>query len=354
MYESRSQNLVARWLLVGVIMIIVQILLGGITRLTGSGLSITEWKPIMGSIPPLNPQQWQEAFEQYQQIAQYKFLNSHFELSDFKFIYFWEWFHRLWARLIGVVFGLGFFYFLIKGYFDRKMIIPLLSLFILGVLQGGIGWIMVASGLNDTDVYVNHIKLALHFMAALLLLCATLWFALRLMVPEKDRTPHSRAFGLTLLIVSILAIQLTYGAFMAGLRAALAAPTWPGINGMLIPEGLWDQHFVHHRINVHFVHRSLAFLLILATGAWYFRLRSWLKRSDPQSPVLRILPWPLLGLLLQAGLGILTVLSAPTIELGKFGLFEWMAELHQMVAMLILIGFFLVLYYLGKRSPYTS
>lgn len=351
MYDTPQQKQVARWLLLGVAMIIIQILLGGITRLTGSGLSITEWKPIMGTIPPLNPEEWERAFRQYQQIAQYKFLNSHFELSDFQFIYFWEWFHRLWARLIGVVFGIGFLYFLIKGYFSRKMILPLLLLFFLGVLQGGIGWIMVASGLNDTDVYVSHIKLALHFMAALLLLCVTLWFALRWMIPESRRTAHSGAVLFTLVILFLFSIQLTYGAFMAGLRGALAAPTWPGINGMLIPEGLWEQSFLHHRINVHFVHRSLAFLLILSTAAWYWNLRTWIRKQDPEALVLKVIPWPLIGLVIQALLGILTVLSAPTIELGKFGLFEWMAELHQMVAMLILIAFFFSLYLLkGPRA----
>lgn len=352
MYQSPQQKWVARWLLLGVFMIVIQILLGGVTRLTGSGLSITEWKPIMGTIPPLNPEDWERAFRQYQQIAQYKFLNSHFELADFKFIYFWEWFHRLWARLIGLVFGLGFTYFLIRGYFNRKMIVPLLLLFFLGVLQGGIGWIMVASGLNDTEVYVNHIKLALHFMAALLLLCVTLWFALQWMIPDSRRTADSRAFIFTLVILVLFSVQLTYGAFMAGLKAALAAPTWPGINGMLIPQGLWEQSFLHHRINVHFVHRSLAFLLLVSTGLWYLKLKSWIGGLSPGAPILRILPLPLIGLVLQAVLGILTVLSAPTMELGKFGLFEWMAELHQMVAMLILMAFFYCLYLL--RGPGTE
>src|SRR5690606_29641599 len=125
-------------------MIIIQVLLGGVTRLTGSGLSITEWKPIMGALPPMNEKEWNEAFNGYKQIAQYKYLNSHFELSDFKFIFFWEWFHRLWARMLGVVFVIGFVYFLVKRYFDKEMILPFIILFILGGMQGLIGWIMVA------------------------------------------------------------------------------------------------------------------------------------------------------------------------------------------------------------------
>src|SRR5690606_25315793 len=127
---------------------VIQVLLGGITRLTGSGLSITEWKPILGTIPPLNEQAWQEAFLKYQQIAQYKLLNSHFSLSDFKAIYFWEWFHRNWARFMGLVFIIPFVYFIFTKKIDKKMIKPMIILFLLGALQGLIGWIMVKSGLN--------------------------------------------------------------------------------------------------------------------------------------------------------------------------------------------------------------
>lgn len=146
-------------------MIMIQVVLGGITRLTGSGLSITEWAPIMGSIPPLNDAQWEAAFENYQQIAQYKYVNNHFTLSDFKFIFYWEWFHRVWARSLGVVFAIPFIYFLIKKYFLKEMILPLIILFILGGLQGFIGWFMVSSGLNESSLlYVSHIRLAIHFI----------------------------------------------------------------------------------------------------------------------------------------------------------------------------------------------
>ena len=192
MDEKRKKKIVAYWLLIGVFMIIIQVLLGGITRLTGSGLSITEWKPIMGAVPPVTEQDWNIAFDKYKQIAQFKYVNSHFELDDFKFIFFWEWFHRLWARLLGVVFAIGFVYFLVKKYFDKQMILPLVILFILGAAQGLVGWIMVASGLNDTELYVNHIKLAMHFMAALLLLVYTICFALQLLVHEHRRDGRKR------------------------------------------------------------------------------------------------------------------------------------------------------------------
>ncbi|MEY2835112.1 MAG: hypothetical protein RLZZ557_774, partial [Bacteroidota bacterium] len=176
---TQKSRAVAIWLLVGVAMIIVQVLLGGITRLTGSGLSITEWKPILGAIPPMNETEWQRAFEQYKKIGQFKELNFEFTLSDFKFIYFWEWFHREWARLIGLVFAIPFVWFVVKKKIERWMINPLIILFLLGILQALLGWIMVASGLNEESLYVDHIRLAIHFTAALGLLCYTLWFALR-------------------------------------------------------------------------------------------------------------------------------------------------------------------------------
>jgi cytochrome c oxidase assembly protein subunit 15 len=177
---------VAWWLVAGVLMIIIQTLLGGVTRLTGSGLSITKWNPIFGILPPLNNQQWNDAFEGYKQIGQFKFMNSSYTLADFKSIFFWEWFHRFWARMLGIVFVVGFIYFLAFNYFDKRMIKPFIILFLLGAMQGLIGWIMVASGLNDEHLYVDHIKLALHFISAMILACYTLWFALKLLIPEEQ------------------------------------------------------------------------------------------------------------------------------------------------------------------------
>lgn len=329
-------------------MIVVQILLGGITRLTGSGLSITEWKPIMGALPPMGENQWKEAFSKYQQIAQYKYINSHFELDDFKFIFFWEWFHRLWARVLGIVFLIGFTYFLAKKYFDKQMIIPFIILFILGAMQGLIGWIMVASGINDTDLYVNHIKLAMHFMAALLLLCYTLWFALKLIVPEEKRATDARLYNFTIFIIVLLCVQLIYGAFMAGLKAAMAAATWPTINGMWIPDRLWVQSFINHPINIHFMHRGLAYLLVLAILFWFSSAgKTASRQAKPSLGTARV--WVLLLVVVQVILGIVTVLSAPKISFGKFGQFEILAELHQLVAMSLLMALVINLY-LVRRS----
>src|SRR5687767_10165883 len=183
-FPQRSSKPVAIWLLTGVGMIIIQIILGGITRLTGSGLSITEWDVITGTLPPLNAQDWSIEFEKYRQTPQYRLLNADFNLNDFKFIFFWEWMHRLWGRLIGVVFAIPFVVFLIQGRFKKEMIRPLVILFLLGALQGAIGWIMVASGLSGDAIYVKPTRLALHFVFAMVLLAYTFWFALKLLVPD--------------------------------------------------------------------------------------------------------------------------------------------------------------------------
>src|SRR3954470_16656951 len=183
---SSSSRPVAIWLLIGVGMLIIQILLGGITRLSGSGLSITEWNVITGALPPLNEQQWISEFVKYKQTPQFHLLNFDFNLHDFKFIFFWEWLHRFWARLMGVVFLIPFIVFIIQGRFKRDMVRPLIILFLLGALQGRVGWIMVASGLTGDAVYVKPTRLALHFIFALGLLSYTFWFALQLLVPKKS------------------------------------------------------------------------------------------------------------------------------------------------------------------------
>ena len=229
---------IATWLLIGVFMIVIQVLLGGITRLTESGLSITEWKPITGTLPPMSDIAWQAEFDKYKVTDQFKYVHSNFSLSDFKFIFFWEWFHRLWARLMGLVFLSGFIYFLIKKQFNKKMIRPMVILFLLGALQGFIGWIMVKSGLVPEKYFVGHIELATHFIAALGLLGYTLWFALSLVIKNEQKLINRSLQNFLLLIMTVFVIQLVYGAFMAGLKAAVSAPTWPFINGELIPSSM--------------------------------------------------------------------------------------------------------------------
>jgi cytochrome c oxidase assembly protein subunit 15 len=355
---QHKRKAVARWLLIGVAMLIIQILLGGITRLTGSGLSITEWKPILGAIPPLNEADWQSAFEKYQTIAQYKYLNAHFTLTDFKAIYFWEWLHREWARIgLAVVFAVGFIYFLVRRYFDQEMIIPFIILFALGGLQGAIGWIMVKSGLNDTDLYVSHIRLAVHFMMALLLLGYTLWFALKLIVPQGRRIVNQGVRTLTLIIIAVLCLQLTYGAFMAGLKAGPYAPTWPDINGAYLP-GSFHRYgnltftgiaqYISHPIAVQFIHRTLAYLLTGLIIAWALVVARHLRNRTSLLAAWR--KWPLMLVLVQVVLGIFTVLYTTHTVAGQFGVFELLAQAHQLVALFLLVSLIVCLYGIRGRK----
>jgi len=342
--KDRSQKQVAVWLLIGVGMIVIQVLLGGITRLTESGLSITEWKPITGTLPPLNDAAWQAEFDKYKVTDQFKYVHQDFSLHEFKFIFFWEWFHRLWARLIGVVFAAGFIYFLVKKQFEKNIIRPLVILFVLGALQGLVGWIMVASGLEGDAVYVKPTRLALHFIFALGLLSYVYWFALQLSVEEKHRTNCRALQKAALYIIAVLTLQLIYGALMAGLKAAPAAATWPDINGYLLqPPGLYKAdhgwlNFIDNKIMVHFVHRGLAYLLLLLI-VWF----GW-KASRQYGLLRRQSWWPMVLVLVQVLLGIFTVLSSKGIVPNSWGTFEWLAQLHQLTGMLLLLAMVRMLY----------
>ncbi len=348
--SQRSDKPVAIWLLVGVGMIIVQIVLGGITRLTGSGLSITEWNVVTGTLPPLNEQQWIAEFGKYRQTPQFYLLNTDFTLADFKFIFFWEWFHRLWARLIGVVFLIPFVIFLLQKRFKPSMVQPMLILFFLGFLQGIIGWIMVASGLTGDAIYVKPARLALHFVFALGLLCYTFWFALKLLVPEEKKVLQASAKKLTVFIIALLGVQLVYGALMAGYKAATAAPTWPDINGALIPSGMmrmdggWVNLFENFT-TIHFIHRGLAYLLFMLVIVLSVKL----YKTNGSSLFNKTRWLPLLFVSMQLLLGVLAVLSSLKIVPNQWGPFEWMAQLHQLVAMLLLLSLVWVLYMLKRR-----
>ncbi|NIG52325.1 COX15/CtaA family protein [Chitinophaga sp. Cy-1792] len=329
----KNNRPVAIWLYIGVGMLIVQVLLGGITRLTGSGLSITEWAPLLGTLPPMNDAAWQRAFDGYKEIAQYKLVNSHFTLTDFKHIYFWEWFHREWARFMFVVFLVPFIYFIYKRKIDKTMVNPLLILLLLGGLQGLIGWVMVMSGLNNEDIRVNHIRLAIHFISALVLLCYVFWFAMRLSIKEKQilYVPELRKLNVILLV--LLTLQLIYGAFMAGIHAALNANTWPDINGAWVPAGMFSSgnffhDIFHNPIAIQFIHRGLAYLITIIIAIWW--VKSAKVPANSQLHAVRYLP--LLLVLLQVLLGVLTLLNS------QINIPISYAILHQGVGMLLLLS----------------
>ena len=348
-----SSKPIAIWLMIGVGMIIIQILLGGITRLTGSGLSITEWNVVTGTLPPLTESAWIAEFEKYQQTPQYNLLNADFTLPDFKFIFFWEWFHRFWARLIGVVFLIPFVIFLVQKRFRPSMVKPMIILFLLGALQGAVGWIMVASGLTGDAIYVKPAKLALHFIFAMGLLCYTFWFALTLLVPPSQQQPNKGIAKWIIASISVLVLQLMYGALMAGHKAATAAPTWPDINGAIVPPNMWRSeegllNLIDNRITIHFIHRGLAYILLLMV--FYFSWR--LLKMQTGKLLSRIKSWPAILVLVQVVLGILSVLNSVKIIPNQWGVFEWMAQLHQMVAMFLLLALIGVYYFVrtGKEE----
>ena len=352
--NSQKKKAVAIWLLVGVFMIIIQVVIGGVTRLTGSGLSITEWKPIMGTIPPMNQEDWLEAFAAYKEIAQFKHVNNHYSLADFKFIYYWEWFHRVWARLLGVVFAIPFIYFLVKKYFIKEMILPLIILFFLGGFQGFIGWYMVQSGLYGSELLnVSHIRLSIHFIAALILLVYTLWFALKLLIPKEKIVYDSKAKRFFLWLTGILTIQLFYGAFMAGLHAAIIAPTWPTMNGQWIPANLMNNSWINHATNIQFVHRGIAYLLVILIVIGLFKTNKLAKENN-SALLQKAGKWPVILVLLQVVLGIYSLLSVKHIVKGKFGAYETLAELHQIVGMLLLMSVFVILYLVRSKKKMGS
>ncbi len=343
---NKAQKQVATWLLIGVAMIVVQVMLGGITRLTESGLSITEWKPITGVLPPLNNTAWQAEFDRYKVTDQFKYVHPNFSLSDFKSIFFWEWFHRTWARLMGLVFLVGFVYFIVSKKLQRSMITPMVVLFILGGLQGAIGWIMVKSGLVPEKYFVGHVELTTHFIAALGLLCYTLWFALGLLITPQQLVISARLKKLLVGIIALFIVQLIFGGFMAGLRAAISAPTWPDINGKMIPPSIGElepplRNIVYNPIAVHFIHRGIAYMLFILATCWLAVSKK--VTGNPLYNTLRA-GFPAL-VFLQVVLGILTVLNAT-----YNNRLVWLGVIHQFTAMLILVVLVCLLFITRKRQ----
>jgi len=361
MRSSTTSRAVALWVMTGVIMLLIQVVLGGITRLSGSGLSITEWKVVDGILPPLNHAQWIEAFNKYRLTPQFRLINADFTLSDYKFIFFWEWFHRLWARLVLVVFVVGFVWFLWKKQLGMDVIRTLLILFVLGGLQGAVGWIMVASGLTGDAIYVQPTKLALHFVFAMGLIIYAFWFALELLVKEKDlvRIPASGGGlrGLTILILVVVFVQLLFGALMAGNKAAAAASTWPTINGDWVPDGMFrlrplQQDIVGNAITIHFIHRGIAYLLFLLVVIWTVMV----GRLHQVPARFRTFRWlPLLLIAVQVLLGITTVLTSPGIIPNRWVAFDWLAQLHQITGLLFLLTIVHMLYIVKpvRQSPHS-
>ncbi len=351
-----SSRPVAIWIMVGVGMLIIQVMLGGITRLTGSGLSITDWDVVTGVLPPIGNQQWLTEFHKYQQTPQFRLINSDFTLSDFKFIFFWEWFHRLWARAIGFVFLIPFIIFLAQNRIRQDMIIPLVILFVLGGMQGLVGWIMVLSGFVGDSVYVNPVKLTAHFLSAMVLIGYTLWFGLQLLVPDDQRRTDKQMLNWAKALLILVFVQLAFGGLMAGNKAATAAPTWPSINGSFVPDSFfrespWTRNLVYNKLTIHFIHRGLAYLVLVIIAIFSWKLYQRKKEGSLTLLAAKTYWIPLALVGTQVLLGILAVLTSPYIIAEHWGTFEWLAQLHQLVGMFLALSLLYISYLVsGKHT----
>lgn len=304
------------WLLTGCALLFIMVVIGGITRLTNSGLSMSDYKLITGTIPPLNETEWQEAFELYQQYPEFQKLHSHFTLSDFKGIYFWEWLHRVIGRLIGLVFIVPFIYFLATKQLTSKTIKKSLFLLFLGAFQGFLGWYMVKSGLVDMP-NVSHYRLAAHLSTAFFTFAATLWVALDLKFPQKK--PVDKKFrNLIGAGFIVLAIQIIYGGFVAGLKAGLLHNHWPFMNeGKLIHSSAYVlepfyRNLIENPSGLQFIHRTIAYLVVIMIAIIWYRGQQ-LTLTKLQSMGINSL---MIIVCLQFFLGVVTIIYGVPIWLG--------------------------------------
>jgi cytochrome c oxidase assembly protein subunit 15 len=327
--QVRSRNLVRIWIFLLAALVVLMIAVGGATRLTGSGLSITEWKPVTGAIPPLTEQAWQAEFEKYRQISQYELVNRGMTLSEFKFIYGWEWGHRQLGRLIGLVFFLPLVWFWARGMIKGRMALTLLGIGALGGLQGAIGWIMVASGLEPGMTAVAPIKLALHLTVASLILACLVWVASGL--KDRSSSPAEQGAGFApRILLGLVIAQIVLGGLVAGAKAGYTYNTWPLMDGALIPSTSamfiatpWIENFVDNVLLVQFNHRMLAYALV-AFALWH----AWdMRRKAPGTGTARRATGIAGIVFAQMALGIVTLLLVVPL---------WAGLAHQVLAMAVL------------------
>lgn len=274
--NKTSHRAIIVWLLTGCFLIFIMVIIGGITRLTQSGLSMVEWK-FTGSIPPLNETEWNVQFEKYQRSPEYKLINSHFSLSDFKHIFWWEFIHRLTGRTIGFVFIIPFCWFLIRRKIPPGFFKKIFFLFGLGLCQGMLGWIMVKSGLNKVP-HVSHYLLAAHLSTAFATFGFTFWFALDLLFPGDEMRKSRSLKRKTILLLFLVSLQIIYGAFVAGMKAGFLFSTFPKMGYRWIaPEVFsmqpWWKNAIENGAGVQFIHRLLAMLIVVVTAVIFLQSR---------------------------------------------------------------------------------
>ena len=330
------------WLLSGCFLVFVMVVVGGITRLTNSGLSMTDWHLVTDTFPPLTETKWQETFEQYKKFPEYQKINIHndFTLSDYKFIYFWEWFHRFIGRILGFVFIIPFVYFLIKRKIDKNTLNKCYILLGMGAFQGFLGWFMVKSGLvNDPDV--SHFRLSLHLTFAFITFAYTLWVALDLIYPirKKAITPLRKIAVFALIF---LLLQIIYGGFVAGLNAGLIHNHWPLMSdgqflheSVILEKDTWLQRLTEGKSGVQFVHRILAYFVVGFILALFIQSK---KHA--------------LTLQQKTGINVLVIIVFLQFTLGVFTLLYsvplWLGLTHQVVAFFLLTAMTYTLHRLSK------
>ncbi|MBU3822416.1 COX15/CtaA family protein [Flavobacteriaceae bacterium XHP0103] len=328
MKKTKDNKKVIYWLLTGCFLIFVMVVVGGITRLTHSGLSISNYKLISGTLPPMNETEWHEAFDLYKQYPEYQKLNNHFTLEDFKDIYFWEWLHRLIGRFIGIVFFIPFLYFLITKQLTRPTIKKSIILLCMGAFQGFLGWYMVKSGLVDNPD-VSHYRLAAHLTTAFITFAYTFWVALDLMFP-KEKNINKKFRNLIRWGLALLLLQIIYGAFVAGLDAGFIHNHWPLMSEgkfmhqtVYIEQNPLYKNFIEGKSGVQFVHRTLAYFVVLIIFVIWYKSKK-LSLTKYQSNGLD-------GLLVMVGiqfvLGVLTLI---------LGVPVWLGVVHQVGAFILL------------------
>ncbi|WP_018477615.1 COX15/CtaA family protein [Pontibacter roseus] len=326
MQKKEDSMPIVLWLLSGVFLILAMVVIGGITRLTGSGLSIVEWNLISGTLPPLSEAEWLLTFEKYKQFPEYQKLNQGMTLSGFKGIFWWEYLHRLLGRFIGMVFILPLLYFLIRGRLSGWLLKRLLLILLLGMAQGAMGWIMVKSGLSDMP-HVSHYRLAAHLVLAFSLIGVILWTVADLLTPAQQRsTSPAPLYKLSWWVLAAILLQIVLGAFVAGLKSGFSYNTYPLMEGEIFPTHLlghltW-QNVWENGVAVQFLHRWFALLVLgLLCWFWYKSTRTPIAASGQRTIQLLLLTG-----IAQVALGIATLVLAVPLVLGV---------LHQLVAALL-------------------
>lgn len=330
--QSGTRDLAAIrvWLYLICLLVFIMVIIGGVTRLTDSGLSITEWKPLLGAIPPLNEAHWLQEFEKYRQIPEYQLQNKGMSLTEFQFIYWWEWGHRFFGRLIGVVYLVPFIWFAVRRSIPKPLYPKLLALFVLGGLQGFVGWWMVYSGLS-VRVDVSQYRLATHLTLAFFIFAATLWVARGLRSPEASaryQLVSSSSLNTSRVLMLLLFLQLFAGGLVAGLDAGLTYNTWPLMDGDFIPTGLLSDapggfiNLFENITTVQFNHRMLAYV-ILALAVFHLVQIARIEKGIAAATASIVL----LAIIMQALIGIVTLLLVVPL---------WAGVLHQGFAVIVL------------------